>query len=816
MPTGGTMELRIYCICGQKMKVSESMYGRPGKCVACRQKIRIPRLDEIPPDTNELYLKDHPELLRKVRKPAESTTAEPVTPEEAGEVVLSDERGEPVSVALDILEPLRNLCSMEHKIARKLAALDEYEGGASELQMREEFRGHQRRLERARMDLEEQLRQRLMEVAIELANTHEKIASAGLSVRVGEIGFQPFREKVDKLRRRRETLEKLQVNLRGWLACRDPHTAGGFVDLPVDSPSGERPRLNLPGEPDSLQPLIDRIVSALRQALFARERAERKLLETERLREEGAMSAAGLEEVRADCRAEKRRADAAVRFYRDRLEQIKSDFECDGQAVNAQLELARGRLQVGELTRPQFDQLESELLRAKTDLAKASDLLGRAMHANSVRDVPHPRGTFLGRLARPLGEPGIDVDSWIAWSASLILIVSTFLPAIGDQSALAVFRGLGTALPAAHWLLTVPILTAVLVALAALTPKRSVRGALMLVIGSIVCVAGSAALHETAYTANPVGDALRAHGLRRPGIVMFLLAAATMGVSGGYALSRVRGLWLAAPAAALAVSIALSAIFTDVWGLLLPIPRVTAAVQERPLTPGNESAAYPAVITVANVGRRALILATEEFNAANAYLFSVESRVGQESWRAVPQAAASSPAPTPQRPIATGSEMEFSYALPAGDYRAVLMPQAPGRSGVTALFSVNASQKIAVPADAAPEAGETVSPPAENGVAAQPEEPAGTIIKGGALYINLSMELRGLVMTAGRDPQFSVRVHLPDGSTRERSVSTGDNLYGNWSVKEFNPRDSSITVTNGEKIFILRTGERVDVDIKTQ
>ena len=46
MAKAKTPRLRIYCICGQKMKVSASMYGRPGKCVACRQKIRIPSAEE--------------------------------------------------------------------------------------------------------------------------------------------------------------------------------------------------------------------------------------------------------------------------------------------------------------------------------------------------------------------------------------------------------------------------------------------------------------------------------------------------------------------------------------------------------------------------------------------------------------------------------------------------------------------------------------------------------------------------------------------------------------------------------------------------
>ena len=46
------------------------MYGLPGKCIACRQKIRLPREDELGEGISEIYIKDHPHLLRKVKKKA--------------------------------------------------------------------------------------------------------------------------------------------------------------------------------------------------------------------------------------------------------------------------------------------------------------------------------------------------------------------------------------------------------------------------------------------------------------------------------------------------------------------------------------------------------------------------------------------------------------------------------------------------------------------------------------------------------------------------------------------------------------------------
>ena len=68
MPEASSTDLRLYCLCGQKMKITSNMFGKPGKCVACRQKIRIPSREELPAGTHTLYLKDHPEYLRAPKR----------------------------------------------------------------------------------------------------------------------------------------------------------------------------------------------------------------------------------------------------------------------------------------------------------------------------------------------------------------------------------------------------------------------------------------------------------------------------------------------------------------------------------------------------------------------------------------------------------------------------------------------------------------------------------------------------------------------------------------------------------------------------
>ncbi|MBI5095455.1 MAG: hypothetical protein HZB26_23860 [Candidatus Hydrogenedentes bacterium] len=820
MPKGGTVELRIYCICGQKMKVSESMYGRPGKCIACRQKIRIPRVDEIPEDTSELYLKDHPELLRKVERPAPAPVAPVSTdstfPEDAEEIDLEEESPAASGAipAIDILEPLRDLCSLEYSVARKLAALSEYESETSGTQLRDELKGYQRRIETARADLDEQMRQRLMEVAIELANTHEKIASSGLAARVGEIGFRAFREKVEKLRRRREALEKLQQDLRGWLTCRDPHVAGGFVELPFDQIPQESVRLNLTGDLEGKSGLIDRHIEGIRRALFARERAERKLSETERL-QSGSTPIPGLAELRADGKAEKRRADAAIRFYRARLEQLKKDYDSDMLAVASQLDLARGRLQVGELSRPQFDELEAELERAKMDMAKATELLGRGMNANTVRDVPQLRGTFLARLSRPLGQEGIESDSWIAWGAALALIASILLPAAGGRSALGAFNDWHANYPWTHWFLTVPVLGAVFVSLAGLVPKAALRGVLVLGLGALICIAGALGLHEAAYSATDVGRVLRESGLVRPGTVMFFLAAAAVMLSSCIALSNVKAGWAAVVPAVLGTGIVLFAIVTDAWGYFLPAPEVSVTAVD---------GAGGVQVTLTNAGHRAMHVVSDTgetganvrtWNRPFQYYYSIERQIGQGSWR--PQRVQDLRGQTSSSgPLAGGRSVEHQYTLTPGVYRVTLTASSPERNLASSPITVDApaapqTPGASEPAPAAPPSASASAqnPPSASTGSTTPAAAPGT--GASPVYVGMSMELRGLVRAPEREPQFAIVIHLPDGSTRERRVSTGGNVYEKWIVREFNPQESTVTVTNGQSVYILRRGERVDI-----
>lgn len=384
MPPQQTPALRIYCLCGQKMRVSETMYGRRARCVACQLKIRLPRLEEVPKSTTVLYLRDHPEFIRE-HQPGKAESRIPDQREKR--------RRAKISVPLEPLEPLQKLCSLRKKIKEELRK----DNGRSSAEL-EAFR---MRLEEVVAALDDELHQRLMEAAIELTAAQEKLAELTVSARVGEVDYGTYRAQVNRLRWRRECLEKRQVNLRAWLAVRDADLAGGYIDLPLAHMDQISLRVPLSEEGEEPPVLLGWMVEQLRAAFADRKRAEQNLETINHLREQKEVSEKEGKRSAKEQKALRARATAAVRFWQERLERFKRDIEADRRVVEAQLELARGRRQLGELGREELDGVQRELRRAKADLEKARHTIERAVSAPSGRDLPALRGTFLKRLGAP-------------------------------------------------------------------------------------------------------------------------------------------------------------------------------------------------------------------------------------------------------------------------------------------------------------------------------------------------------------------------------------------------------------------------------
>ncbi|NIA13845.1 MAG: hypothetical protein GWP08_07165 [Nitrospiraceae bacterium] len=817
MPSEVAKELRIYCICGQKMKVSETMFGLPGKCVACRQKIRVPSLEELPDDCAVVYLKDHPEFLRRGRR---RSGDEPKDAEQ--EDTTLDRADEAVNVTiLDILEPLRVLCSLEYKIQRQLASAEREEAGGDP-EDTAALEGYLDRVQSARAEMDEQLRQRLMEAAIDLSGAQEKILQAGLSARIGEIEFVAFWDMVDKLRRRRESLERLQQNLRGWLTVSDPHMAGGYTNVSLDSIPSDGFVLTLPPEFDDPRSLLDQHIEGLREAFLRCERAEMRLGEMERLAKEGNMPSLVLEDCTGDCTAEKMRAEAEIGFRRARLEELSRDAANDVKTIQACLDQASGRFKAGGLERSRFMPLQRDLVRAQRDCAKAHDVLSRALIASTADDVPQPKGTFLRRMARPgtALKARIAVDQWVAWGSALIAGLSVFLPLVDKLSPIGAYQSLSLGGQFGHWVMIMPVLAGGLVALATAVSNRRLRGIAFCVMWLLFTIVGALVIHQAAYGTSLISVRFRQGGswLWRPGMLALLVAHLGLLAAAGMALFKTKRLRPVVPVVAAAGLLLTLAISTDFGGLFFPKPSLAVSYVD----PANESnPVYPTSILLRNGGGRSILLASAGSSARNAFTYTLE-RADGAGWDNVgaPRRIESkngrgliSRNEVRGLRVPAGEDVAFQYHLAPGDYRVRLVQSVGEIPPLASSFS------LAAPAVAMARAPDLSTLPAPPPPAPEPAPPAPepepvapeTRIAAAPDPTGVSVELRGTV-AGDENPRFLMMLHMPDGTTRELDVALEDALYDPWTVNEFDPDRKTVTIGRDGRVLILKRGKRVSLD----
>lgn len=816
MPSSEVAPLRIYCVCGQKMKVSEDMFGRPGKCVACRLKIRIPTPDEIPPNTDVIHLKDHPELLRKVKRRGGGD--EPKRKErEKEEIEVAplpdiDPKGKVRKALgpLDVLEPLRMVHNLSAKVEKQLAAMKASKEGMDleEIARKDpktsELLGVRTWIHAAEQDLEEELRQRLMETAIELAATQEKIAELNLAVRVGEMPYAEYRTQVDRLRRRRDNHERRQSNLRGWLTVDDVHRAGGATDVSFDQiPKGSF-RIAFANELDENATLLDGHVENLRGALAARAQAERKVSEAKKLQKSSSNGAAA--DVIAEAKAQHERTLAQVQYARERLEQLADDYSNDVQAIDAQLDHTRGRLQVGQIKRDEFLQVEEGLLRAKTDLTKARALVVRALNANAVDEVPRPRGTFVARLAH--GKPGLraPMDAWIAWAGAALVLAALFVPIAGSQNALQLARA--DAGPSSMWYMVFPIGVALVAAAVSFVPGVPVRGLGYCALWLLACLMSTAYLHETAYNESPASVALRSGAplLLRPGIMTYALGLLGIAAAGVMTLVVTRDGRIILPLTAIATVAGIGAVVTDLGGMRIAKPDLR--VDLRVLTE-EQPPVHEATVTIANNGGRELLLASNS-TLANAFALHVEKRIGKNSGvdvsapvsirvgqSQVPAGAVA----VSRLPVLPGQSAQLVYRLPEGEYRASLR----GSGSVAPLERTFTLEPLTEPE---PVASTTTNEPEASAPVATAERPRSALMEA----LSAEVTLRGILGSGDRPAQFSITVTLADGATSERTYQIGEEVFTRWTIREFNPEEQTITLARGSRIVILRRGEPQKLD----
>jgi len=829
------MQLRIYCICGQKMRVSATMFGRPGKCIACRQKIRVPRLDEIPHDATDVYLKDHPEFLRKPNpvplfSEVDRNLLAPTPVEEVDEPNLGDDEDSP-AVALEAQPTLQLLCSLDEKVERQIEKTkrDAHAGGND----RATLIRYRALVRTARSAFDDQLRDRLVETAEQLGNTREAIARASMSLRVGELAHDAYLEKVRPLRSHRDLLERRLQNLRGWLATGDSALAGGYMDVRLEDVPVEAPPLVFAPEAKPTAALLEQHIESLRASMRERAGAERKLAEWQRIERERALPQGEVETGRRESEAIRKRAVASVAFWRARLEQAVQDGEQDNKAIRSFLDAMRGRLQAGEIDANTYKGTEQRLMLAQNDNVHARDLARRALAANSAADLPRPTSTLLQRLAATGNVPNaLGWDTWIAWSAAVLMVFNIAVPIARQQ--------VGSNLSAAPVLSFTLFVFAAVIALIGVIPQRALRAWLLNVVWVAVAVGGGGYLHETWLGESGLGLAMRNDPawFTSPGLIMLLLCTMLTGLAAATSVLAVRELRRAPALAASVILVLLSVILTDVFGQLtarptLSEPSFTAAS----LHPGE----YEVKINMGNAGWRSLNLGGVQNRAVSPAIFRLERRIGPDSWNDVtlqqlyrdrlgPQLAGRANA-FPSVNLGGGENIELVYHLPPGNYRMqvqMLREAALSRvrtltlaetDEIRAAAEADAMEELAAPAPREVRVPEpTESPrPLENAEMTREASADGGDIASAATpepavaALDTMIELQGVINAAGRDPRFIVILTSPGGEPSRTYAALGENLIGPWKAAEFNPNSQTLTVSNGERLLVIERGTPVSL-----
>lgn len=820
-----TYPLRIYCICGQKMKVSEAMLGQPGKCVACRQKLRIPRLDELPEGTTEVDLTEAPQFLRKRRaRPPEDARQDDAPERAVPETTLEadDETGLRKDVAPAILEPLRTLASMEHRVRHRLARA---EAGSEDRPEAAEYRRILEGIQDAREHLDDLLRQRLMETSVELSGTLDRISKLTLSTRVGEVEVDAFREQIAKHRRRRDCLEQRQTNLRGWLAVRTPPEAGGYIRIPLDAEPPLVERIDFPDEPGEHSTLRDWWVRELHDALEVRETARKERQELRKQRNRRDADRTELGHRVAAAKAALTRAEARLAFCRERLSTLEDDIAKDMQTADSIAEGLDVRRRPTEAAAAlATGGPEAKLASWRAQLQEDNALVHKALQATDVRSVPtaatYPRANrhssvYLRNVT----------DAWLAWGAGILAALALLLPAFGDVSPLAFARDLRPAAPEAHWVVTIPVAAAVASALVACVPGAAARGLGYLAVWVLAGLGAALFLHEGAAGFSPLSEPLRQAIARpgRPGALALLSAYALLGAAAVVALRKRPRLWSAVAGAVVIIAGWIGLVSSDFVGFARPAPTVSEITQFDPA-----SQQYDGAIWVTNEGIREMAL-TAATPRGRAFTYALERRE-TDGWTDVgpPSEVEANEmrfmvrgSALPDLRIGPGRSAVLRYRLDPGRYR-VRLNDAPAhdfslaRQTTTVAREPSSGDGLASSRPAAPPA--RTEPTSDAALRPADQTDARTEESADAQGVvdwtsdGVEVRLRGILVAADKNPRFTIDVYLPDGSVRTRSLFLGAPVHGTWYVAEFNPNTRSVTLSNEERLLVLYMEERLPLD----
>lgn len=820
MPKQDTHSLRIFCLCGQKMKVTPEMLGRTGACVACGRSIFIPGESDLPAGTREIHLSDHPQWVQPDALPAMLLEAD------------EDDTLGPI----DILEPLRILSSAVYGLRRDLAAMKDEQSDSE----RAPLERYLLRAQEERASLDMQMRERLTETNIELASTQKQVAEARVAVRVGRMSFEEYGSHIARLRSRRDWLERRRQNLEGWLDTRDPFTAGGYVEVPLHRLAQHHFRLSLPAEPEDPDALLARHLETLRQGLIQRDAAERLYVALDANRGGDGRSAAD-REARAQCRADRRRAANMVAFARDRLAQCESDLQADLATVENHLHGIQ--VQAGPAAREKRAAARARSLeKERTQLQRKQALVAAALAANIASDVPRtPRAA---KAKKPLVTSAGAGDTWFALLAAVAIGVAVFLPLGDGLTPARAFVRMRMEDASGLWLILGPLLLAVMVGAAAFLPWRGVRGGAFCILWLAGSLISAGYVHEAAYNPSPLGEVLRDSVFLSPAGILYGIGLFFLALAAAAALRHLPASKFGLPVVFLAGVIGVAAIMTDVAGLLRSTPLVSHKIGA-----AQTSGATEVAVVVANAGRRTLLL-KQETNTANAFHLTLERLTEQGQWAPAPSPAAVrvggrpvsiAVGQTPDLAVPPGEDATLTYTVADGAYRwrlsndwsgydnsqtfAVGDAEAPaGPAGVRLATPIGPSPRFPgtspqpdTEAESAPAPEEAEPSPAEAPAETPPDPPEEAEQAAPVRSVRLEdlpperridVELLAIATAPGRGPRFSVAIYERDEPAERKTLELTDSLYGDWYLSEYNPDERAVVVSNDSELRVLRVTER--------
>jgi hypothetical protein len=705
----------------------------------------------------------------------------------------SRKKSSKLTIPLDVLEPLQLLSNFEYRIDTDLQTLRTRSRSEQTDTDQEALISYRSLVRKVRADVDGQLRQRFHNCTEELKEATEAITRSNLAARVGDMDYNDYIKHIMPLRRKREYLERLKVNLKGWLSVEDRHMAGGHKDVKLKDVPCDGLRIDFPSPPkigdDSS--LIEISVDTLRMALQQRKKAEAHDLQ--------ARTAATKDNTQlAATDATMSRAKAAVDFCRSRLEQLDDDCVNEIRAIKAELNLIREKFQAEEMEKGAFQKQEVELVRCQSDITKARDLLRHALVADSVSRIPSVHGSFVKRLGQPARESGIGTDSYIAWLAAVLMILNIIVPIVRDKGSNMVLLGTFTI-----WLFVGATALALISAIA----RQGLRAMLLSTVWAMVCFGLSWCLQEALYSVRPVGTALREQSLSlmQPGVFLLFLSMLVAGLAAFVAILRASQRIALPFAVVLFVALGIGAIFSDFVGLRAAYPWMA---EPRISTSDTEPGKYDISVTLSNKGSRPMWVGGKAPAHPTPLDFRVEEKMGTNSW--LPHSATadyaepSSAVRTTSSPVIRlngGQSTVLRYVLGPGEYRLTLS-SSKDAMGVGQNEDVN-------PLTLLPRENIGTSPDLDDQNEFNDDSGRTTVSAPEKVDVLLS----GVVQAADESLLFKIELRFPNEEVEKRSLRLGSPVYGVWVAQEFNQKRNMLTLSNGERLLIFSPGESLSLDI---